>query len=58
MALRVKKSSLKDEGCALRCESQPNNGMHPTRDTKLSSNFKGLGGRVMPGVRLLPSTER
>jgi hypothetical protein len=30
-----------------------NNGMHPTRDTLLVINLNLLGGRVMPGVRLL-----
>jgi hypothetical protein len=29
-----------------------NNGMHPTRDTLLVINLRGVGGRVMPGVRL------
>jgi hypothetical protein len=32
---------------------RPNNGMHPTRDTPPLIISKGLGGRVMPGVRLL-----
>ena len=32
-------------------EPQPNNGMHPTRDTTAVMSSRGLGGRVMPGVR-------
>jgi len=31
----------------------PNNGMHPTADTHPLIIYKGLGRRVMPGVRLL-----
>ena len=30
---------------------QSNNGMHPTRDTKALISGRGLGRRVMPGVR-------
>jgi hypothetical protein len=31
----------------------PNNGMHPTRDTVAVIYINLVGGRVMPGVRLL-----
>jgi hypothetical protein len=31
-------------------KAKPNNGMHPTRDTKALIKFNLLGGRVMPGV--------
>jgi hypothetical protein len=34
-------------------EPAPNNGMHPTRDTPPLIILRVVGGRVMPGVRLL-----
>jgi hypothetical protein len=34
-------------------QAAPNNGMHPTRDTLPVIKLQLVGGRVMPGVRLL-----
>ncbi|MDQ3816374.1 MAG: hypothetical protein M3362_01630 [Acidobacteriota bacterium] len=33
--------------------THPNNGMHPTADTRLVINLYGAARRVMPGVRPL-----
>ncbi|MDQ3816431.1 MAG: hypothetical protein M3362_01920 [Acidobacteriota bacterium] len=35
----------------MKSRAKPNNGMHPTADTNDVINIRGLGRRVMPGVR-------